>query len=127
MRKTRYARALPGPQPKERHDWQTIATLAPYLWNFKWRVVFALACLIGAKMANVGVPLVFKGIIDSLSLPANHVLLLVPMGLLAAMTGRPMVAPASPADTQASAAIRASNVLVEGASPLVSNLKVVAC
>jgi len=84
MRKSSYARALPGPQPKERHDWQTIRTLIPYLWNFKWRVVFALACLIGAKMANVGVPLVFKGIIDSLSLPPNQSLLLVPLGLLGA-------------------------------------------
>ena len=84
MRKTRYARALPGPQPTERHDWQTIATLLPYLWNFKWRVVFALTCLIAAKMTNVGVPLVFKGIVDSLSLPTGQSLLLVPLGLLGA-------------------------------------------
>ena len=84
MRKARYANHLPGPQPKERHDWQTVATLLPYLWNFKWRVAFALACLISAKVANVTVPLVFKGIVDSLSLGPTQSLLLVPLGLLAA-------------------------------------------
>ena len=41
--------------------------LAPYLWSYKWRVMLALACLVGAKLANVAVPLVFKDMIDSLS------------------------------------------------------------
>ncbi|HNG16239.1 MAG TPA: ABC transporter ATP-binding protein/permease [Accumulibacter sp.] len=41
--------------------------LGPYLWQYKWRVVFALACLVGAKLANVSVPLIFKQMIDRLS------------------------------------------------------------
>ena len=56
----------PGPTPLERNDWQTVGTLLPYLWEFRWRVVLALACLFAAKGANVGVPLVLKEIVDRL-------------------------------------------------------------
>ena len=80
--------ALPGPVPDSRHDWQTIKTLLPYLWAWRGRVVFALSCLLLAKLANVAVPLVFKDIIDSFTLPGadrtQQALLLVPLGLLAA-------------------------------------------
>ena len=48
------------PATGERHDWQTIKKLIPYLWAYKWRVLFALGCLISAKFANVTVPLIFK-------------------------------------------------------------------
>jgi ATP-binding cassette, subfamily B, heavy metal transporter len=41
--------------------------LLPYLWQYKWRVVFAITCLVGAKVANMGVPLVLKDIIDTLT------------------------------------------------------------
>ena len=78
--------ALPGPNLESRHDWQTIKTLLPYLWQWKWRVVFALACLLAAKLTNVAVPMVFKEIIDSFTLPGSKLeqaLLLVPLGLLA--------------------------------------------
>lgn len=37
------------------------------MWAYKWRVVFALLCLAGAKAANVGVPLVLKHLIDGLT------------------------------------------------------------
>ncbi|KVD88074.1 metal ABC transporter permease [Burkholderia sp. ABCPW 14] len=50
-----------------RNDWQTIRSLLPYLTAYKWRVVFALTCLIGAKVANLGVPVVMKRIVDSLA------------------------------------------------------------
>jgi ATP-binding cassette subfamily B protein len=80
--------ALPGPIPDTRHDWQTIKTLLPYLWAWKGRVVFALCCLLLAKLTNVAVPLVFKDIIDTFTLPAankmEQAMLLVPLGLLAA-------------------------------------------
>ena len=56
------------PQPPAnqgtRNDWATIKTLLPYLWQWKWRVLLALSCLIAAKLANVGVPLVLKQLID---------------------------------------------------------------
>jgi ATP-binding cassette subfamily B protein len=49
------------------HIWRTLNSLAPYLWQHKWRVLLALSCLIGAKLANVAVPLVFKEMIDGLT------------------------------------------------------------
>ena len=69
-----------------RSDWATLQTLFPYLWVYKWRVLAALACLIGAKMANVGVPLVLKRLIDALSIsPSNpQALLVLPVGALVA-------------------------------------------
>ncbi|MCC8391979.1 ABC transporter ATP-binding protein/permease [Paraburkholderia sp. MMS20-SJTR3] len=64
-------RALPSePSPistQPRNDWQTIVSLLPYLATYKWRVGFALSCLIGAKVANLGVPIVMKRIVDSLA------------------------------------------------------------
>ncbi len=49
------------------HAWQTVRMLFPYLWQYRIRVLAALGCLIAAKLANVGVPLVFKEMIDGLS------------------------------------------------------------
>jgi ATP-binding cassette subfamily B protein len=75
---------LPGAPPAVRHDWQTVRTLLPYLWQWKWRVILALSCLLVAKLGNVAVPLVFKQLIDKLTLPPEQALLIVPLGLLAA-------------------------------------------
>jgi hypothetical protein len=36
------------------------ARLLPYLWQYKWRVWLAIAFMVGAKLANVGVPLLLK-------------------------------------------------------------------
>jgi ABC-type transport system involved in Fe-S cluster assembly fused permease/ATPase subunit len=76
----------PEPARKSvRSDWVTLKTLIPYLLAFKWRVGFALACLITAKLANVGVPLVLKNLIDRLTVSqANpQAMLVLPIGLLA--------------------------------------------
>jgi ATP-binding cassette subfamily B protein len=62
-------------------EWRAIATLLPYLWEYKWRVVIALAFLVVAKIANVGVPLVMKEVVDGLNAPAAVVA--VPVALLA--------------------------------------------
>ena len=51
----------------DNHLWLTLNKLVPYLWQYKWRVFLALSCLLSAKLANVGVPLVFKEMIDGLS------------------------------------------------------------
>ena len=70
----------------KRNDWATIGTLLPYLWVYKWRVLAALICLVGAKMANVGVPLVLKKLIDALTISPTdpHALLVLPLGALVA-------------------------------------------
>ena len=78
------ATALPGPEPTERRDWQTLKSLLPYLWAYKGRVLFALACLIGAKAANVAVPLVFKEVIDALTITPEQAFIVVPAALLLA-------------------------------------------
>jgi ABC-type transport system involved in Fe-S cluster assembly fused permease/ATPase subunit len=84
MRGFHAATALPSPEPAHRRDWQTIKTLLPYLLQWKWRVFFALACLVTAKLTNVAVPIIFKNIVDALSVPKEQALLLVPIGLLGA-------------------------------------------
>ena len=66
-------------------DWKVIKNLLPYLWAFKFRVSIALACLISAKIANLGVPILLKSLIDSLSLSSPiHALLVVPTALIIA-------------------------------------------
>ena len=72
----------PTPASGERHDWQTIKKLLPYLWAWKWRVMFALGCLIGAKFANVTVPLIFKQIVDGLDISRDQAVIVVPAALL---------------------------------------------
>ena len=74
----------PTPASGERHDWQTIKKLLPYLWAWKWRVMFALGCLISAKFANVTVPLIFKQIVDGLDISRDQAVIIVPAALLAA-------------------------------------------
>jgi len=66
----------------ERHgsDLKTLRSLAPFLWEYRLRVVLALGFLILAKVANVGVPLVLKDIVDALD--HDDVRLVLPLGLL---------------------------------------------
>ena len=73
-------RTLPGPATGG--DWRTIGTLLPYLWAYKGRVLAAIAALIAAKVANVGVPVLLKQIVDRLD-PATA-MLAVPLALLVA-------------------------------------------
>ena len=64
------------------NEWKAVPALLPYLWEYKWRVVAALACLVTAKLANVGVPLVMKEVVDGLD-PSLQIVA-VPVALLAA-------------------------------------------
>jgi ATP-binding cassette subfamily B protein len=82
--------ASPNPPPPDqkptRSDWSTIGTLLPYLWVYKWRVLAALCCLIGAKVANVGIPVVMKHLIDALTISPSspQALMVLPIGALVA-------------------------------------------
>ena len=82
------AAALPADDGRlrQRGDWQTLAMLLPYLWPFRWRVALALGCMLAAKLANVGVPVVLKRIVDALTpgLQVAGQALAVPLALLAA-------------------------------------------
>ena len=65
-------------------DWSTLKRLFPYIWRYKWRVAAALLFMIGAKLANVGVPLLLKNLVDSLSIKPGDAtaVLVVPVALL---------------------------------------------
>lgn len=69
-----------------RTDWETLSRLWPYLWHYKWRVLLALGFMVGAKVANVGVPVLLKNLIDGLAPhpTAAQAMLVVPTGLLVA-------------------------------------------
>ncbi len=68
---------------------QTLRRLLPYLWQYKWRVMLALAFMVGAKLANVGVPVLLKELVDVMDLKPGDpaTLLVVPAGLLLAYAG----------------------------------------
>lgn len=84
----RYPVSLSQPPANQgaRNDWATLKTLLPYLWAYKWRVLLALTFLIGAKLANVGVPLVLKALIDHMTIGPDspQALLVLPIGILIA-------------------------------------------
>jgi ATP-binding cassette, subfamily B, heavy metal transporter len=63
------------------NEWRVLPLLAPYVLEYKWRVAAALACLIIAKLANVGVPLVMKEVVDRLD--PQLAVVAVPVALLA--------------------------------------------
>jgi ATP-binding cassette subfamily B protein len=67
-------------------DWHTLKRLFPYLWEYKWRVMAALSFMVGAKLANVGVPLLLKELIDSMTPQPTvaQAVLVVPVALLVA-------------------------------------------
>ena len=67
-------------------DWKTILGLAPYLLEFKGRVIAAMLFLIAAKLANVTIPIALKYIVDALD-SASSQLIAVPIALLLAYGG----------------------------------------
>lgn len=83
----RHHATLPLPaQQTERSQslFQTLRLLLPYVLAWPGRVGLALACLVGAKLANVAVPIVFKHIVDALTPSASHAIIIVPASLLLA-------------------------------------------
>jgi len=84
---TQHHGALQGTLPQSaaaprRREWRVVPMLLPYLWEYRWRVAIALVCLVTAKLANVGVPLVLKEIVDSLD--PTRAVVAVPFAALAA-------------------------------------------
>lgn len=56
-----------GAQPqvhKDRRDWHNLKGMLPFLWEFRGRALFALGCLVLSKVANVGIPVVLKHIVE---------------------------------------------------------------
>ena len=80
----RHGEAIVPDSPRIRSDGATLQRLLPYLWQYKGRVLAAIAFMVGAKLANVGVPLLLKQLVDAMTLPAGSTtaLLVVPVSLL---------------------------------------------
>ena len=72
MRKSTSFESLQASRP-----WTALSALLPFLWEFRARVLIAMALLVLAKLANIAVPLVLKEIVDSLDKPQT--LLVVPL------------------------------------------------
>ncbi len=89
----RRAAAVPAhtaePAQAPRSDAATLGRLLPYLWQYRVRVLLALAFMLAAKGANVGVPILLKRLIDGLTLKPGEpaTLLVLPLGLLLAYGG----------------------------------------
>jgi ATP-binding cassette subfamily B protein len=79
------APAETGPRAP-RSDIATLKRLVPYLWQYRVRVLLALAFMVAAKGANVSVPILLKHIVDALTIKPGSpaALLVVPVGLLVA-------------------------------------------
>ena len=78
--------AVAATPAQARSDWATLRRLFPYLWQYKWRVIAALAFMVGAKLANVGVPVLLKNLVDTMDIQPGdaQAVLVVPVGLLLA-------------------------------------------
>jgi ATP-binding cassette, subfamily B, heavy metal transporter len=69
------------PVHKDRRDIQNLRNMLPFLWDYRGRALFALGCLVLAKLANVGIPLLLKQIVDSLE-KSEQTVLVLPLFLL---------------------------------------------
>jgi ABC-type transport system involved in Fe-S cluster assembly fused permease/ATPase subunit len=68
------------PQKPHATVYGTLHRLLPHVWNYRWRVLVALILLVAAKLANIGVPLVMKQLVDGLDLKIG--VLVIPVLLL---------------------------------------------
>ena len=75
------AARFPPPPTAPQGTWPVIRTLLPYLLAYRIRIVVALCAMLLAKVANVGVPVVLKEIVDGLANPSTAMLAL-PVGLI---------------------------------------------
>ena len=67
----------------QRPDWRIIASVLPYLAEFRGRVILALVFLATAKLSNVAVPIALKFIVDHLEAGrAGEAVLIVPLALV---------------------------------------------
>ena len=69
-----------------RMHWRTLKTIIPYVWpeddwGIRFRVLLALSALIGAKIANVYIPIIYKDVVDDLGGTFSEIIAL-PLGLM---------------------------------------------
>ena len=66
-----------------RRDWKNLRSILPYLMDYRGRALLALAFLVLSKIANVGIPVTLKAIVDYLEGHQTQILVLPFMLLLA--------------------------------------------
>ena len=66
-----------------RRDWKNLRSILPYLMDYQGRALLALAFLVLSKIANVGIPVTLKAIVDYLEGHQTQMLVLPFMLLLA--------------------------------------------
>ena len=91
MRHHASAAPLPSPDPISKPasqttkgpqgSWPVIRKLLPYLLKYKLRMGLALAALVSAKVANIGIPVLLKEIVDGLT--PSSAMIGVSVGLIA--------------------------------------------
>jgi ATP-binding cassette, subfamily B, heavy metal transporter len=70
-------------QKRKSQDFKVIKNLLPYVMVYKARIIFTLLCLVMAKVANLGVPIMLKKIVDAMSITSiSQALLVVPVSLI---------------------------------------------
>ena len=73
----------PMAQARQQNDLSVIKNLLPFVTAYKARIIFTLLCLVMAKAANLGVPIMLKKIIDAMSITTSaQALLVVPISLI---------------------------------------------
>lgn len=65
-------------------NWRVVKLLLPYLFEFKTRIFFALACLVLTKIASVYLPFILKDIVDILDSQQENRIYIVPFALVGA-------------------------------------------
>ncbi|MFT4268704.1 MAG: ABC transporter ATP-binding protein/permease [Xenophilus sp.] len=70
--------------PCRGEDAAALRRLLPYLWPYRWRAALALLFMVAAKLANVGVPVLLKHLVDAMDVKPGdpRALLAVPAALL---------------------------------------------
>ncbi len=77
-----YVPSVPRQHSERSDEWHALKTLLPYLWAYRGRVLFAVVCLIAAKLAVVGVPVLLKHIVDAFAATPQAALVTVPIALI---------------------------------------------
>lgn len=65
-------------------NWRTLGKVWPYFLEFRLRILLAVLCLVGAKLASVGLPFILKHIVDGLDASGKDAVIVLPLGLLVA-------------------------------------------
>ena len=83
--------AMPGQRDPE--SWATLRRFLPYLWpkdraDLRWRIVGAMALVLLAKAVTLGLPLLYKRVVDTMAMDGDPLLWLALGFVLAYAAGR---------------------------------------